>query len=203
MTAKLVFRSGLSAGSEKEISNDLLRMGRDPGNDLVIDEIEVSRNQAKITRDEKVYILEDLNSTNGTFLNGKRINKPEKLKDGDLIKLGGNTVLGFVLITEKEKEKISSDIEKPVIKKERKGLFSKKKEMPLQSVADETGADIKNKKNLTERLSKLPTWAVVLLIALGFIVLFCIIPAILIEATNQWCNLFSGFFNAMSPGICP
>lgn len=50
---------------------------------------------------------------------------------------------------------------------------------------------------------KKPTWVVILLAALAFIVIFCVIPLIIIEATNQWCNLFAGFFNSMSPGVCP
>jgi pSer/pThr/pTyr-binding forkhead associated (FHA) protein len=203
MNAKLTFRSGTSSGNEKEIITDLLRIGRDPANDFVIDEIEVSRNHAKITHKMKDYVIEDLNSTNGTFLNGKKLNKPEKLKDGDLIGLGGNIILEFSLRNESEKEGQELRIEKPVEKTEGKRLFSKKKEEPSSNDLEEEKTNETGKKNFSQTLSKLPTWAIVLLIALGFIVLFCIIPAILIEVTNQWCNLFSGFFNAMSPGICP
>jgi hypothetical protein len=58
------------------------------------------------------------------------------------------------------------------------------------------------KKTISERIKKFPPWVVVTLIALIFLVLFCIIPLIIIELSNQWCNLFSGFFNAITPGIC-
>jgi pSer/pThr/pTyr-binding forkhead associated (FHA) protein len=203
MAAKLISRSGPTSGSEKEINNDLLRIGRDPANDFVVDAIEVSRNHAKITYDQKAYSIDDLNSTNGTFVNGKRISKPEKLKDGDLISLGASTVMEFSLGTENLKEAMQPKVERTEVKKERNPLFSKKKEEPVQSFPEEANTSEKSKKNFPTAISKLPTWAVVLLIALGFIVLFCIIPAILIEITNQWCNLFSGFFNAMSAGICP
>ncbi len=47
------------------------------------------------------------------------------------------------------------------------------------------------------------TWIVILLAALAFIVIFCVIPLTIIDLTNQWCNLFSGFFNSISPGACP
>ena len=50
---------------------------------------------------------------------------------------------------------------------------------------------------------KKPSWLVILITALAFIVVFCIIPLIVIEVTDQWCNLFAGFFNSMSPGVCP
>ena len=52
-------------------------------------------------------------------------------------------------------------------------------------------------------LNRLPSWLIILVIALAFLVFFCFIPFIIIEVSNQWCNLFSGFFNALSPGACP
>jgi len=48
----------------------------------------------------------------------------------------------------------------------------------------------------------LPRWQIVLIIALFFLIIFCLIPILIIESTNQWCHLFSGFFNTISPGIC-
>ncbi len=50
---------------------------------------------------------------------------------------------------------------------------------------------------------QLPAWLIVSIIAIFFLLLFCIIPFLFIDIFNQWCNLFPGFFNAMSPGICP
>jgi len=49
---------------------------------------------------------------------------------------------------------------------------------------------------------KKPRWIVVLA-ALAFTVIFCVITLTIIDLTNQWCNLFSGFFNSISPGVCP
>ncbi len=46
-------------------------------------------------------------------------------------------------------------------------------------------------------------WVVILLAALAFIVIFCILPLIVIEVSDQWCNLFAKFFNSISPGVCP
>jgi ABC-2 type transport system permease protein len=46
-------------------------------------------------------------------------------------------------------------------------------------------------------------WVVILLAALAFMVIFCVLPLIVIEVTDQWCNFFSGIFNSISPGVCP
>jgi len=57
---------------ELKIDKDEIIIGRDPGNDVQIDNIAVSREHAKIVRDQNYYLIEDLNSTNGTFVNGKK-----------------------------------------------------------------------------------------------------------------------------------
>lgn len=200
---KIIIRSGVLAGSEKELNNDLLRIGRDPANDFVVNDIEISRNHAKIFRIDDTFKIEDLNSTNGTFLNGRQINKPEKLKDGDLISLGENNVFEFSYKKESAKPEFPAMHEQQAEIKEHRSLFLRKKAEPeLENIEIESTPHAL-KKNFFQDFSKLPTWAIVLLIALGFIILFCFIPLIFIEITNQWCNLFSGFFNAISPGVCP
>jgi pSer/pThr/pTyr-binding forkhead associated (FHA) protein len=60
---------------------------------LAADE-ELSRSHAMITRDSSGYVgIEDLGSTNGTFVNGLRINGPQTLSEGDSIELGGTTLV--------------------------------------------------------------------------------------------------------------
>jgi hypothetical protein len=54
-----------------------LSIGRHPDNDILIDNPAVSSHHAKITREENKFYIEDLNSTNGTFLNGLKIVKAE------------------------------------------------------------------------------------------------------------------------------
>lgn len=56
---------------------------------------------------------------------------------------------------------------------------------------------------LQDRFFQLPVWLIVSIMAIFFLILFCLIPFLFIDIFNQWCNLFPGFFNSMSPGICP
>ena len=56
-------------------------------NDVVIENLSVSRSHARIRYEEEKYVLADLNSSNGTLVNGKRIEKTD-LHDGDLITVG-------------------------------------------------------------------------------------------------------------------
>ncbi|MGF1527317.1 MAG: diguanylate cyclase domain-containing protein [Candidatus Competibacterales bacterium] len=55
----------------------------------------VSRRHAKVVRQDLVVTLEDLQSVNGTFVNGERLTCPQRLLDGDKITLGKTTVLKF------------------------------------------------------------------------------------------------------------
>jgi serine phosphatase RsbU (regulator of sigma subunit)/pSer/pThr/pTyr-binding forkhead associated (FHA) protein len=60
-------------------------LGRHPQCDIVLESASVSRQHVKITLSEGNYYLEDLNSRNGTYLNGKLATKPQLLKEGDEI----------------------------------------------------------------------------------------------------------------------
>ncbi len=68
---------------------EILTIGRSPANELVLDDPNASRRHAEIRLlDGNRYRLIDMGSSNGTWLNGKRLTVPEDLKDGDQIKIG-------------------------------------------------------------------------------------------------------------------
>jgi adenylate cyclase len=88
---------------EHPLSGSLFRVGRNPGNDLQPDDASISGNHAAISlspidylEDAQDVIIEDFNSTNGTWVNGKRI-KQQRLRHGDMLKMGS---LSFKLIDE-------------------------------------------------------------------------------------------------------
>ena len=62
-------------------------IGRDPGNDLQIDNIAISREHACIVQGQNECFIQDMSSKNGIFFNGKKINK-KYLKTDDEITLG-------------------------------------------------------------------------------------------------------------------
>lgn len=66
-------------------------IGRLPDNNVVLDSEYVSGNHARIYLKNNAYVLKDAGSTNGTFLNGVKIDKPVVIKNGDIIGIGGIT----------------------------------------------------------------------------------------------------------------
>lgn len=74
-----------------ETDKDMVSIGRNAGNDIHIDNLSVSKNHARITRDKDSYRVEDLKSTNGTYLNEKMVSKAE-LKHKDILTVGKHTL---------------------------------------------------------------------------------------------------------------
>lgn len=67
-------------------------VGRDPECERVLDHPMVSWRHAEITRVGNGFRIEDLGSTNGTFLNGKRLTKPTPAKDGDVVSIASFSI---------------------------------------------------------------------------------------------------------------
>ncbi|MFQ6026058.1 MAG: FHA domain-containing protein [Dehalococcoidia bacterium] len=76
--------------SEKRLENKLLNMGRDESNDLKFEDRQISRHHARIEpAPDDEYLIRDLESTNGTFLNEEKLGpEPRLLEDQDRITLG-------------------------------------------------------------------------------------------------------------------
>jgi hypothetical protein len=66
-----------------ELDGDLIRIGRAPQNEILIDVNGVSRFHCQIRREDDQLVLEDLNSTNGTYVGGEAIKQPHILNSGD------------------------------------------------------------------------------------------------------------------------
>ncbi|MCS6908091.1 MAG: FHA domain-containing protein, partial [Anaerolineales bacterium] len=92
---QLVMRAGPQPGAVFPLQKNEIYIGRDPSNDLVISDIEVSRKHARLIRQAGGYILEDLGSTNGTFVNGQRLLGPHLMRPGEVIQLGESVSLVF------------------------------------------------------------------------------------------------------------
>ena len=84
VTSKSAERLKTKIVQEKNVIN----IGRTSDNDLVINNIKVSRKHAKLDKKGNDWFIEDLESSNGTFINGKKI-KRQRVSPGDVITIGG------------------------------------------------------------------------------------------------------------------
>jgi serine/threonine-protein kinase len=79
----------------------VMSVGRDPDNDLIVSDSQVSRHHAQIQYDGTFWNLLDLQSTNGTFVGEQRIlpGQPRRLQIGDLVRFGPNATFQVVVHT--------------------------------------------------------------------------------------------------------
>lgn len=86
--AKLVVLSESLAGKTHELTVDTTTVGRVEDNAFQIAESSVSSHHAEIIRRGNDIVIKDLNSTNGTFINGQQITGEGVLKPGQILRLG-------------------------------------------------------------------------------------------------------------------
>jgi len=85
--AKLVLSTDDDVVKEYELDKETVTIGRKPDNDIHIDNLAVSGRHARILTILNDSFIEDMDSTNGTFVNGNRISK-QALQNGDTIVIG-------------------------------------------------------------------------------------------------------------------
>lgn len=83
----LVVKRGPNAGSKFLLDQDTTRAGRHPDSDIFLDDITVSRRHAEIVRRGDGYVVRDVGSLNGTYLNRERIDEAP-LEPGDEVQIG-------------------------------------------------------------------------------------------------------------------
>ena len=97
MTAQyqLVMHSGPTPGKIFPLEGDVLTIGRESENGIVINDAEVSRKHTQFVFQGGKFIITDLGSTNGTFVNGQRLTGQHILQPGEVISLGEQINLLF------------------------------------------------------------------------------------------------------------
>jgi DNA-binding NtrC family response regulator len=85
---RMVIKEGPGQGKEVVTEKERIRVGSHASNDLVVDDRTVSRHHCEIQYTDKGYLLVDLESTNGTWLDNKRIERAY-LGGGSVVKIGG------------------------------------------------------------------------------------------------------------------
>jgi hypothetical protein len=93
---RLIMRRGPQVDRAFPVLKDIVMLGRDAANDIVIADPEISRQHARLERrPDGTLTIEDLGSTNGTYVNGARLTGAHALNNGDLIGLGETITLLF------------------------------------------------------------------------------------------------------------
>ena len=174
---QFVMRSGPTPGVVFPLEGDQLIIGRDAVNAVAINDAEVSRKHARLTFQGGKYVLEDLGSTNGTFVNGQRLVSSTVLKPGDVVSLGEQIVLMY--------EGLSSDAGATMIG--RKAARPAPAPAPVASAPQYSAPPTPAGPSGTGASRNLPIF-----IGIGVLAFICICGAALwyIDSNYMWCTFF-------------
>ena len=86
-TGVLLVKRGPDAGAKYLLDKEVTRVGRHPESDIFLDDITVSRRHAEFVRRDGGYIVRDVGSLNGTYVNRERIDEVD-LASGDEVQVG-------------------------------------------------------------------------------------------------------------------
>ncbi len=247
MAYRLILQTGVGAGTEYPLEKAEVFLGRDLSNDIVINDPEVSRQHARLVLTGNTYSIEDLGSTNGTFLRGQRLSAPVVLTPGEIVTLGENLLLRFDFAIVDPDATVAAfrrpapGVSQPVSPQSQPHPAaplppqqatpvnppyqpSIPQYAPPQPSAPQVAPRVAPPVQIPQQpvpQSHIPItpleplqpqapqkkkrsgWLVALLVVIGILLVFCIIPWLIIEVTNSYCALFPGVFNAIQPGACP
>jgi pSer/pThr/pTyr-binding forkhead associated (FHA) protein len=206
-TYQLVIRSGAGAGKVFPLEKSEMHVGRDVTNELVISDEKVSRRHARLYTEGDQYVVEDLGSTNGTFINGARLSGPHLLRVGEQITFGETSIVSYERIDQDPNATVMSTISSgpstvqapkvevsvpkpPATPKQSSQYISP--QVPL--ARDEFESSVP--KSAPKKKSNAPL--IIILIILALFICLCAAAFWMIDSNNLYCSIAPSLF----PG-CP
>ncbi len=204
---RLVLKSGQTAGQEFTFDVDEIFIGRDLTNAMVVSDPEVSRRHARLYKQGVNYLIEDLGSTNGTFVNGQRLVGPYILRSGEVITFGEHTDLLFEVLTPDMEATVAAfrpteDEATAVAPRSDMGVIQPPPAFIPESPPTYAGqVPVSPKAPAKAKKKGLSTLAVVLIVIVVVLICGCIGFAIF-DALDLYCSI-PDITNFIIPGACP
>jgi predicted component of type VI protein secretion system len=215
---QLVVKTGPTPGQTLVLDGTEFSIGRDINNDFVINDTEMSRKHAKIYVYGQGFVLEDLGSTNGTFVNGQRLTGIHQLRPGDSIAFGENVVCTFeVPVVDSDATRVS--VQQPVyappippqssVSPTPQETFisapSPQQYQAVQTPSQPTYAgEVPPVYPSVEKPKKKSRVFLIIIILFLLVICGCIVFWIVIDSLNLYCDLAPGLMNSIfGSGACP
>jgi pSer/pThr/pTyr-binding forkhead associated (FHA) protein len=208
---QFIVQTGPEPGKVISLNRSELVIGRDANADIPLPDAEVSRRHARVYLQGNGYWIEDLGSTNGTFVNDRRLVGPHALADGENLALGNNVTLLFQVVPIDPNATVLSTGSKPLPAGSPPGLAVPPASYPAEIQEEE--AFIPEIEEFPDRIEDLstpkksgPSSGQMWMIAGGgcLVILLCtlVAGAIAFDQLNMYCKEpFDVIFRAL--GFCP
>lgn len=191
---RLMVIKGFNKGTEFPLENEEVTIGRGEENTIVLNIAEVSRAHSALTKVEEGYMIRDLGSTNGTFVDKKEIGGKYLLKPGDTVMLGDAIYMKYMAEPDPETTLVSSRSKEPD-SQQVTAVTSKPNDAPQQSTppAQSTSGETRTvKEKLTEsqetEVKKGNTWLWAGIGCVVVILFLIVVGAILFDYLNLYCT---------------
>lgn len=194
---QFVMRSGPTPGATYSLEGDQLVIGRDSSSSIAINDAEVSRKHARLNFQGGKYVIEDLGSTNGTFVNGQRLAASVVLKSGDVVSLGEQIVLLY--------EALSTDAGATMISQKAPARTAvSARPVPVPAPAPVPQAYAAPVAPAAPAMAK-PGNNMPLFIAIGAVALICLCVVFFVgvDQLNLWCKFPISIITPVFGGVCP
>jgi len=199
---QLVLRVGPSPGKVFPLMKNEITIGRDINNEIVINDAEISRKHCRLVMTADGFVIEDLGSTNGTWVNERRISSQHLLRNGESIRLGDNITLIYEMVGVDADATIASSSAAPPTRQAPAPPPPQYQQAPQQPPAQQYAGQVPSPPSEPIKKSRTGLW-----IALGALAVIglCLIGFLIyVDANCLWCeitwNLLPG---CPYTGACP
>jgi len=190
---QFVMRAGPTPGKAFPLEGTEIIIGRDPACTICINDAQVSRRHARLTLSGTGYILQDLGSTNGTFVNGQRLTGEHPLAAGELVALGENVVLAYEAAYDPNATMVSASARGAKAVAAAVSPPAPAVPGPIPAYAGQVPAGPEVAAPAPKKKSKV--W-LILLIVLVLFICACVGALFIIDQLKLWCTFFPFLFSA-------
>jgi pSer/pThr/pTyr-binding forkhead associated (FHA) protein len=190
---QLVLRVGPSPGKVFPLMKNEVTIGRDINNEIVINDAEISRKHCRLIMFGDSFAIEDLGSTNGTWVNERRITSQHQLTNGETIRLGDNITLSFEMVGFDADATIASSSAPPPPQQQAAPPRQQYEQPPVQQYAPPAQPAAKPK------ILGMPRGLFIILLLL--LMAICVFAAVwwYIDANELYCNVVPFLFGSACP----
>jgi pSer/pThr/pTyr-binding forkhead associated (FHA) protein len=208
---RFVMRSGPTIGKVYPLEADEISIGRDATNTVAINDAEVSRRHARMELRGTAYVLQDLGSTNGTFVNGTRVSGMQVLNSGDTVSFGEGIVLAYESVMDMNATVLSSKPAQTAVQRPAPAPVSAPaptpppvyKPAPPPAYSGQVPAGpvpMPPAPAVAKARKKFPVWIIILIILL-LIICGCVGFFLVIDRFSLWCKVLP-FLVPLLGGTC-
>ncbi len=202
---QLVMRSGPTVEKTFPLDAQEISIGRDATNLITINDAEVSRRHARMELRGAAYVIQDLGSTNGTFVNGTRISGMQVLNPGDTVSFGQGIVLVYEPVMDLNATMLSAKTPQTAVQRPAPAPVSPPAPTPKPSPAPAYSGQVPAgpvpmPPEPAPVRKKFPVWIIIVIVLLVLICV-CVGFFVVIDQLKLWCQVVP-FLVPLLGGAC-